>query len=478
MSYKNPKAAPLNLNVAAFKGLETLASDVYKFANEEKVRKGQLIGESIAAQQAIDDDINKMGLTLEEGEDNFENQIFEEAQAAKQKIAAQYDVMSRTFSSPEQRAKAKAEINRLNKYPESLTADLATGKYLVDQFNKGLTVTPGKAGSISATNNLDLLEVVKDMKGGGKNTKMETNAAGARTLVTTVGDKTYKLNISNITNGLKTNPNQMIFNTVSDDSSVTNTYLSQMGLSGKNLDIPALVKDGILKKESRLVPVAGKSNEIYTVDRQKAYAAVAGLSEDLVKNPSNYTYTNSIWQDKLGNSITLKQALGSRDENGNYKNQDAVLKQIREYYVEEAIGASIANGISVQLPKPEEKKEKYFQSSNDLRNLAKGNSAGGIDKVTYANGIFAKEGSDKSNFVVGKYVKAPTEYIYEKDKDGKEVIKTDAMGGKMQKPSVLELDPKSKIKLYLQDPKTKKYSLNFQAWRSLVGDNIIRSVPN
>ena len=48
----------------------------------------------------------------------------------------------------------------------------------------------------------------------------------------------------------------------------------------------------------------------------------------------------------------------------------------------------------------------------------------------------------------------------------------------MQKPSVLELDPKSKIKLYLQDPKTKKYSLNFQAWRSLVGDNIIRSVPN
>ncbi len=43
MSYRNPKAAPLNLNVAAFKGLETLASDVYKFANEEKVRKGQLI---------------------------------------------------------------------------------------------------------------------------------------------------------------------------------------------------------------------------------------------------------------------------------------------------------------------------------------------------------------------------------------------------------------------------------------------------
>ena len=243
-----------------------------------------------------------------------------------------------------------------------------------------------------------------------------------------------------------------------------------MGLSGKNLDLPALVSTGILKKEST-VTAAGKSSEIYTVDRDKAYKAVAGLSEDLVKNPSNYTYTNSIWQDKLGNSITLKQALAAEGE-------EKVLKQIREYYVEEAIGASIPNGISAQLPKPEKKKEKYFQSSNDLRNLAKGKSAGGIDKVTYANGIFAKEGSDKSNFVVGRYVKAPPEYIYEKDKDGKEVIKTDAMGVKMQKPSVLELDPKSKIKLYLQDPKTKKYSLNFQAWRSLVGDNIIRSVPN
>ena len=364
MSYRNPKAAPLNLNVAAFKGLETLASDVYKFANEEKIRKGQLIGESIAAQQAIDDDINKMGLTLEEGEDNFEKQIFEEAQAAKQKIAAQYEIMGRTFSSPEQRAKAKAEINRLNKYPESLTADLATGKYLVDQFRKGLSIAPGKTGSISTTNDLNMLEVVKDMQAGGKNTKIETNEAGARTLVTNVDGKTYKLNISNITSGLKTNPNQMIFNTVSDDSSVTNNYLSAMGLSGKNLDLPALVNTGILKKEST-VTTAGKSSEIYTVDRQKAYKAVAGLSEDLVKSPSNYTYTNSIWQDKLGNSITLKQALATEGE-------EKVLKQIREYYVEEAIGASIANGISVQLPKPE-KKPKKSQLEGSLNALVKGN---------------------------------------------------------------------------------------------------------
>ena len=461
MSYKNPKAAPLNLNVAAFKGLETLASDVYKFANEEKVRKGQLIGESIAAQQAIDDDINKMGLTLEEGEDNFENQIFEEAQAAKQKIAAQYDVMSRTFSSPEQRAKAKAEISRLNNYPESLTADLATGKYLVDQFRKGLSVTPGKTGSISTTNDLNTLEVVKDMQSGGKNTKIETNSAGSRTLVTNVDGKTYKLNISNITNGLKTNPNQIIFNTVSDDTGTTNTYLSAMGLSGTKLDLPTLVSTGILKKEST-VTAAGKSSEIYTVDRQKAYEVVAGLSEDLVKNPSNYTYTNSIWQDKLGNSITLKQALAAEGE-------EKVLKQIREYYVEEAIGASIPNGISAQLPKPE-KLDKY-ESDKQLRTLAKN-----VGKETPVKGTNYK--------IVGNKKDKSTLYIQalrvdtggeENNLDGTSPlqqpfgnISIDAAGN-IDMPSY-KYDAKNQIPLYNYNKKTKEYSLNYEAFRSLTGD--------
>jgi len=397
MSYRNPKAAPINTGAAVYQGIQKLTSDVYTFANEERKRKGELIAESLAAQQAIDDNVNKMGLSLEEGENNFERQIFEEAQAAKQKIAAQYDVMSRTFSSPKQRAEAKAEINRLNKYPESLVADLSTGKYLVDQFNKGLMVTPGKTGSISNTNNLDLLEVVKDMKGGGKNTKMETNAAGARTLVTTVGNKTYKLNISNITNGLKTNPNQMIFNTVSDDSNVTDTYLSAMGLNGKTLDLPALVNTGILKKESKVVPVAGKSNEIYTVDRDEAYKAVAGLSENLVKDPASYNYTNSIWQDKLGKSITLKQALASEGE-------EKVLKQIREYYVEEAIGASIANGISAQLPKPEKVKP------NEWKGYLQDLIAGNVNQVPAKEGYWEikeniKKGlAGESDKVIARYV--------------------------------------------------------------------------
>ena len=365
MSYRNPKAAPINTGAAVYQGIQKLTSDVYTFANEERKRKGELIAESLAAQQAIDDNVNKMGLSLEEGENNFETQIFEEAQAAKQKIAAQYDVMSRTFSSPKQRAEAKAERNRLNKYPESLVADLTTGKYLVDQFNKGLTIQPGKTGSISNTNNLDLLEVVKDMKGGGKNTKMETNAAGARTLVTTVGDKTYKLNISNITNGLKTNPNQMIFNTVADDSGTTDTYLSAIGLAGKTLDLPALVNSNILKKE--LIPptvVGEKPNEIYTINRGEVEKAVSNLSTSLIDDPSSYTYANSIWQDKINGQGTLKQALGE-----NYENRDAVLKQIRNHYVDAAIEkAKLDHGISVQLPKAE--KPGKYESDKQLETLA------------------------------------------------------------------------------------------------------------
>lgn len=452
MSYKNPKAAPINTGAAVYQGIQKLAGDVYTFANEERKRKGELIAESLAAQQAIDDDVNKMGLTLGEGENNFETQIFEEAQAAKQKIAAQYDVMSRTFSSPDQRAKAKAEINRLNKYPESLTADLATGKYLVDQLNKGLTIEPGAAGSISNTNSLDLLEVITDMKGGGKNTKMETNAAGARTLVTTVGDKTYKLNISNITNGLKTNPNQMIFNTVSDDSGTINTYLSAMGLAGKTLDLPALVNDGIFKKE--LIPstkIGEKGNEIYTINRDKVEAAVSNLSTSLIKDPSSYTYANSVWQDKLGNSVTLKQALGKRNENGDYENQDTVLKQIRNHYVDAAINkANLNHGISVQLPKPEKpKKADKYESDKDLVTLSR--NIGTEVPVKGVNYKIVGDEKDKSKLYIQALRKTTSV-----NKEGTII------------PSY-KYDAENQIPLYNYNEKTKKYSLNYGAFRTLTG---------
>jgi hypothetical protein len=311
-------------------------------------------------------------------------------------------------------------------------------------------VTPGKTGSISNTNNLDLLEVVKDMKGGGKNTKMETNAAGARTLVTTVGDKTYKLNISNITNGLKTNPNQMIFNTVADDSGTTDTYLSAMGLSGKTLDLPALANSGIFKKE--LIPstkIGEKGNEIYTINRDKVEAAVSNLSTSLIDDPSSYTYANSIWQDKINGQGTLKQALGE-----NYKNRDAVLKQIRNYYVDAAVKkANLEHGISVQLPKPG-KPDKY-ESDKDLVTLSRN-----IGKEVPVKGVNYK--------IVGNKDDKSTLYI--------QASRVDTEGLSANKEGTIDFttpsykyDAENQIPLYNYNEKTKKYSLNYGAFRTLTG---------
>ena len=437
MSYRNPKAAPVNTGAAVYEGISKLAGEVYTFANEERERKGKLIAESLAAQQAIDDNVNKMGLNLEEGENNFEKQIFEEAQAAKQKIAAQYEAMSRTFSSPAVRAEAKAEINRLNKYPEALVADLTTGKYLSDQLNKGLMVAPGKTGSISATNDINLLGVIKDMNSGGKNTKIETNAAGARTLVTKDGDQTYKLNISNITNGLKNNPNQMIFHTVVDDSDTTETYLSQLNLGGKNLDLPALASKGILEKVTTQ-NFAGVDSEIYTVNREKANAAVAGLSESLIKDPSSYNYTNSIWQDKIKGNGTLKEALGGLDKNGNYQNQESVLKQIRSYYVEEAVKqAGVNNNISAKLPKPG--KGSYYKTDMQLQTLAE-----------IARG--------KQLPILGKLYK-----IIEDEKNVEYII-PQKLDLSKSTPGYVD-DEKNKIPL-----RNKNGKLNYKYFRSLTGD--------
>jgi hypothetical protein len=454
MSYINPKAAPINTGAAVYQGIQKLAGDVYTFAKEEQTRKGQLISESLAAQQAIDDNVNKMGLSLEEGEDNFEKQIFEQAQAAKQKIAAQYDAMSRTFSSPEQRAKAKAEINKLNKYPEELVADLSTGKYLVDQFNQGLLVEQGQTGSISKTNNLDLLEVIKDMKGGGKNTKMETNAAGARTLVTNVNGKSYKLNISNITNGLKTNPKQMIFNTVSDDSSITKNYQTAMGISG-NIDLAALASEGIISKTSKET-FAGKPYEIYTINKDALNQRASALSKSLVDDPQNYNYANSIWQDKLGNSVSLREALGERGADNKYKNQEAVLNQIRAHYVDQAIEASGLNkAISAQMPKPEKpKKADKYESDKDLvtlsRNFGKEIPIGGISyKIVGDKG-------DKSKLFI----------------QAKRTAKVSTTG-KIDIAS-LDYDKENEIPLYNYNEKTKKYSLNYGAFRTLTGSKGIK----
>ena len=466
MSYRNPKAAPINTGAAVYEGINKLAGDVFTFANNERDRKGQLVADSLAAQQAIDDDVNKMGLSLNKGDNNFETQVFAEAQAAKKAIAAQYETMSKTFSSPEQRAKAKAEIARLNKYPENLVADLSTGKYITDMYDKAMQLQQGKTGSISKSNDINLIAVAGDMKAGGKNTKIETNAAGSRTLVTTMGKDTYRLNISNITNGLKTNPNQTIFKTVQDDAPDIKTYQAALGLNDKT-SIDAMILSGKMKKSESKVDRSGKLMDLYVLDEAEANRAVSKLSSSLLDVPGNYSYANSIWQDRLGNGTTMKEAVEK-------EGRDVVLGKIQQHYKDRAI-ADAKNQFGVAIAykdsnDDEKQKDKpYFERDKQLRSLSLGKLGGGLDSKKI-NGI---------------------DYYVERPGNGRESLsKREIKLRTMVVPKVTEVtdamdvvgllsDKDKEFHMWIKDSretKDKQYPLvlNYETWRSSTGNVVPR----
>ena len=460
MSYRNPKAAPINTGAAVYEGINKLAGDVFTFANNERDRKGQLIADSLAAQQAVDDNVNKMGLSLDEGDNNFETQIFEEAQAAKKAIAAQYETMSKTFSSPEQRAKAKSEIARLNKYPENLVADLSTGKYITDMYDKAMQLQQGKTGSISKSNDINLLAVAGDMKTGGKNTKIETNAAGSRTLVTTVGKDTYKLNISNITNGLKTNPNQILFKTVQDDSPDVKMYQSALGI-GDKASIDALIGSGKLNKTSSF-DRSGKPMDLYTLDEAEADKAVSGLSASLLDVPGNNTYANTIWQDRLGEGISITEAVKK-------EGRESVLNKIRTYYKDKAVtDAKLQFGVAIGYAKPKvDQKEKVgFRNDKHLVTLSKQKLKGGLNEVTvngqkYTIEVGAVRGNDNPTEREKKLAITVMPFSTSKDDLGMDKV----------------LDRNRSFPMWIpntRDTKDKQYplELNYETWRTSTEDSV------
>ena len=461
MSYRNPKAAPINTGAAVYEGINKLAGDVFTFANNERDRKGQLVADSLAAQQAVDDNVNKMGLSLDEDDNNFETQIFEEAQAAKKAIAAQYETMSKTFSSPEQRAKAKSEIARLNKYPENLVADLSTGKYITDMYDKALQLQQGKTGSISKSNDINLLAVAGDMKTGGKNTKIETNAAGSRTLVTTVGKDTYKLNISNITNGLKTNPNQILFKTVQDDAPDIKTYQAALGINDKT-SIDAMILSGKMTKSKSKVDRSGKPMDLYVLDEAEANRAVSKLSSSLLDVPGNYSYANSIWQDRLGNGTTMKEAVEK-------EGRDVVLGKIQQHYKDKAIAdAKNQFGVAIAYSDPNANKKGNFGFKNDkyLVTLSKQKLKGGLNEVTvngqkYTIEVGAVRGNDNPTEREKKLAITVMPFSTSKDDLGMDKV----------------LDRNRSFPMWIpntRDTKDKQYplELNYETWRTSTEDSV------
>jgi hypothetical protein len=331
MSYRNPKAAPINTGAAVYEGIQKLSSDVVTFANNERNRKAALIEQGLAFSQEVDDNVNKMGNNIKAGgQSNFQTQIVKEGRGVKDKMSKQFGILSQTFSSPEARAKAKAEIARLQKYPKQLVQEMATGKYIVEQLSAGMQLKAGAAGSVSFSNDINLVGVGMDLKNGGENTTIE-NENGGRVLVTKNKDgKAFRLNISAITQSLADNPDQALFKKVVDTQADVDMYVAQLGLS-KGVDKETLIKNEYLTAEAPIM-IAGVKTIPYSVNKGVIKNAVSKLSTDLLTKPENYVYANSLWQDHMGNSTTLSQSLGLKN-----KNLNAVTSEIQDHYVKKAL---------------------------------------------------------------------------------------------------------------------------------------------
>ena len=345
MSYRNPKAAPINTGAAVYEGINKLAGDVLSFANKERDRKGQLIADSLADSQAVDDNINKAGIkTSKDGSTGLANQLPIITKEVKNKMGVQYDILNRTFSSPSARAAAKAELAKLKKYPEELASEMAMGQYLVNQWNESKGKKNGTIGSISLSNDLDVMGVIKDLQSGGSNTTIE-DKDGGRVLVTKTSEgETFKLNISDITQSLKANPEQSLFKKVVDDKADVDMYMSQLGF-GKGVTKETLISNKYLKRLGKRT-IAGKEVEVFGMDNDRLAAAAGELSKDLVDDNDNYVYASSIWQDHMGENGTIKEAIEATS-------REEVLGKIQDHYIKKATKQAELNlGFTLGLPNP------------------------------------------------------------------------------------------------------------------------------
>jgi hypothetical protein len=316
------------------------------------------------------------------------------------------------------------------------------------------------------------------MKSGGKNTKIETNAAGSRTLVTTKGKDTYRLNISNITNGLKSNPNQTLFKTVQDIAPDIKTYQTALGLNDK-ASVDAMIGNGLLKKTGRF-DRSGQLMDLYELDDAKANLAISNLSTGLVNIPANYNSANSIWQDRLGNSNTMTEAIAK-------EGKAKVLDDIQKYFKKEAIAnAKNQFGVAIKYttvkPVKKEEKDTYIKKRNQqLRSLAKQKVGGGFDSIEIGDldyYVTTKENTQSASFnrLSPGYDKARDEklntYVTPKTFT-EEPVENDEMGTEIRTTNLGDKE----FKLYIEDTSAKKDKagnyplvLNYRAWQSSTGD--------
>lgn len=361
-TYTRPDKTIVATGEQVYAGIQEGLGKAMSFFEKEATRKEALVNDSIATMQEQDNDINKLGLDTN---DEFDAQILKEAELAKAKINDAYNVLSDTWSTGEERAAAKKAITEGKQFPKKLASEVATIGYVTEQFKKSILQKPGSANSISKTNDLQLLEVSKDLSiNGGKNTSIKIDEnTGTRTLVTTVDGTDYELNISKITNALATNKDYEIFKTTADSGAeVANVKESIFGKGATKQD---LVTQGVVKYETRQ-DVAGKTVNVYTVDydRVNQIAATNKTYENLVNTPEQYNYANSLWMDVLGNKEPLSVV-----------NKKEAATKMREFFVNKAVReAGVENGFSIAVTTREPKK---YAVDSQLKQLSLGTTKEG-----------------------------------------------------------------------------------------------------
>jgi hypothetical protein len=244
--------------------------------------------------------------------------------------------------------------------------------------------------------------VIKDLQSGGSNTTIE-DKDGGRVLVTKTGKgETFKLNISDITQSLKANPEQSLFKKVVDDKADVDMYMSQLGF-GEGVTKETLIDNGHLESLGKRT-IAGKEVEVFGIDNKRLATAAKELSNDLVDDGDNYVYASSVWQDHMGENGTITEAIEATS-------RQEVLGKIQDHYIKKATKQAELNlGFTLGLPKPtapekatkataaEIKQKKYNELVGRLKGDAK--KGGFFDKFTEAankhlHGNYTKKKKDE-----------------------------------------------------------------------------------
>jgi hypothetical protein len=135
-----------------------------------------------------------------------------------------------------------------------------------------------------------------------------------------------------------------LFKKVVDDKADVDMYMSQLGF-GEGVTKETLIDNGHLESLGKRT-IAGKEVEVFGIDNKRLATAAKELSNDLVDDGNNYVYASSVWQDHMGETGTIKEAIKATS-------REEVLGKIQDHYIKKATKQAELNlGFTLGLPKP------------------------------------------------------------------------------------------------------------------------------